>query len=197
MRRLACGIGVKDLHSRHDGPPPRKLFEVSTHLWIASVLRRPGAVCSLSLAILRPPDVLVLFARLHQDLTGRWLAGFMRAVLGSGVGAPRALVARRSPASLWSWGPNRRAQERERAAERKAAVDAREVISRAERSARSARAPDLDPGRDDRNRHRVRIGGGVGAGHLAGFDWNVGYRASYCADREMKAPSAKFTHDPR
>jgi hypothetical protein len=31
--------------------------------------------------------------------------------------------------------PNRRAQERERAAERKAAADAREVISRAERSA--------------------------------------------------------------
>jgi hypothetical protein len=28
-------------------------------------LRRPGTVCSLGLAILRPPDVLVLFTRLH------------------------------------------------------------------------------------------------------------------------------------
>jgi hypothetical protein len=32
-------------------------------------------------------------------------------------------------------GPNRRAQERERAAERKAAADAREIIEKAERAA--------------------------------------------------------------
>jgi hypothetical protein len=50
-----------------------------------------------------------------------------------------SLVHQRSPpyVSLGTpMGPNRRTQERERAAERKAAADAREVISRAERSAR-------------------------------------------------------------
>lgn len=36
-------------------------------------------------------------------------------------------------------GPNRRAQERERAAERKAAADAREFISNAERAASRTR----------------------------------------------------------
>jgi hypothetical protein len=45
-------------------------------------------------------------------------------------GIDRGLAAEVESRYLWYMGPNRRAQERERADERKAAADAREVISR-------------------------------------------------------------------